>query len=86
MDVPVPVLPPDQFTDALSRLAVSFFAGPLLSPSDSARGRPIPVADFPGMAWTWLQPVGGKWVANAKLQPATDRARASYSPQVIDDG
>ncbi|KQY29802.1 hypothetical protein ASD38_10795 [Caulobacter sp. Root487D2Y] len=76
-------VPADLYAPALSRLSVSFYAGPMLFPQD-ALATPLP--RLPGWEWRWRTPVNQAWTERPTAPPPNDRARTSYDPQRLEEG
>jgi hypothetical protein len=74
-------IPPDQYSEAMRSLAVSFNVHPVLQ---SARGLKLPVPAIPGFDWSWV----GPGAAPAALAGANDAERATfgYAPQTLVEG
>jgi hypothetical protein len=74
-------IPPDQYSDAMRSLAVTFAMHPLLRP---ARGLAIAVPEIAGYDWAWV-------AMGAKPVPLADQADGSrpvygYTPQTLIEG
>jgi hypothetical protein len=54
-------IPPDQFTEALQRMAVTFLSAPVVT-SQGKLNLPLPAE--PGLAWSWLAKSGNGWVTS----------------------
>ena len=51
-------IPPDQYTDALASIEITFLSAPILT---DARKLRMPLPAEPGYEWSWLQMEGGQW-------------------------
>ncbi|HKQ08985.1 MAG TPA: hypothetical protein VJ464_27940 [Blastocatellia bacterium] len=51
-------IPPDQYTDALAAIEVTFLSAPILTPSGEIS---LPLPPEPGYRWSWLQKADGDW-------------------------
>jgi hypothetical protein len=51
-------IPPDQYTDALAAVEVTFLSAPILTEAGKLR---LPLSAEPGAEWSWLQKQGGVW-------------------------
>jgi len=51
-------IPPDQYTDALRAIEVTFLSAPVLTEQGLVR---LPLAPAPDFKWSWLSKVGGGW-------------------------
>jgi hypothetical protein len=74
-------IPPDQYSDAMRALAVTFATYPLLRP---ARGLAVPVPAVAGFDWEWI----GPGAAVIPLTSANDAGRPifGYTPQSLTEG
>jgi hypothetical protein len=87
-------IPPDQYSQAMSNLAMTFFTNPVLcgypAAGDPAQGLVIPLPHESGYSWQWITP-GAPGSAmpdpiTLKAEAATDFATYSYSPQMLLEG
>jgi hypothetical protein len=62
-------IPTEQYVDALSRIEVTFVAGPLLAP-DAVLD--LPLLDEPGASWAWVERVATGW-QETRSTPTVDR-------------
>jgi hypothetical protein len=51
-------IPPDQYTDALAAIEITFLSAPVLTEAGKLR---LPLPAEPGAEWSWLQKKGGAW-------------------------
>ncbi|MEN8129261.1 MAG: hypothetical protein ABFS45_03510 [Pseudomonadota bacterium] len=51
-------LPPDQYADALKRLAVTFLTAPVLTEAGKIN---LPLPEEPGYVWSWVDKAHGTW-------------------------
>lgn len=72
-----------QYVGALKKLAVYFYAGPLLM---SAVGSPGQLPSVTGFNWVWRQAVDNQWRQQPWTGAANDRAQSSYSPLHLTEG
>jgi hypothetical protein len=74
-------IPPDQYSDAMRSLAVTFATYPLLRP---ARGMAVNVPAVAGFDWAWV----GPGAAAIPLTGANDAGRPifGYTPQSLTEG
>lgn len=77
-------LTPVWYGDALARLSVSFFAGPLLSGSRSPNKMLVPHPTENGGPWEWIEATSDGWRVDAIGSP--EAVGEDYSPQWIADG
>lgn len=67
-------IPVDQYSDVLSKIEMSFFAAPVLSPirGHGAGLDPVemPVPPEAGYVWNWLEADGVNWTRIAKINPS----------------
>jgi len=81
------VIPPDQYTDTLAGLELSFPVKPLLR---AAGGLAVPLPAAAGYAWSWITEestrLGTRWAVDPELQPPTAGALWQYSPQTLTEG
>ena len=75
-------IPGDQYSKAMSSLAMTFFSNPVLRGSDEFV---IPLPKESGYDWSWIDPAGQ---TPTPLQPnqATEFAHYGYSPQNVLEG
>jgi hypothetical protein len=74
-------IPPDQFAEALQRLAITFFSAPVVT-SQGKINLPLPAE--PGFVWSWLSKSGGEW---ATSDIGAVNVQATWNgPQEIDEG
>jgi hypothetical protein len=82
-------IPPDQYSEAMGNLAMTFFTNPVLCKNpgddDPARGLIIPLPSESGWAWEWISP-GTEIPRPLKENAANDFASYSYSPQLLLEG
>ncbi len=76
------LIPPDQYTQAMSRLQVTFFTHPVLQGADALR---VPLPLEAGYQWAWVQP-GFKSSIRLAAQSGSEIARFGFSPQTLLEG
>ena len=76
-------IPPDQYTDALEKLCLTFLTAPVLT-SKSRLAMPLPAQS--GGFWTWVENDGPTWSQNQDIAPVTVDAVMNYAPQKILEG
>ena len=80
-------IPPDQYTDTLAGLELSFPVKPLLRASG---GLTVPLPAVAGYAWSWITEesteLGTHWAVDPELQSPTAGALWQYSPQTLTEG
>ncbi len=74
-------VPPDQYSQAMSSLAMTFFTTPILR---KQTGLTVPLPQETGYAWSWLA-VGDSPVA-LKANAVDENAAYGYSPQTLREG
>lgn len=81
-------IPPDQYTQTMQRLAVTFFTHPVMKKQE---GFAVPIPAEAGYDWSWIQPIitsaGGTTITTAlKPNAVNDNATYGYSPQMLLEG
>lgn len=76
------LIPPDQFTQAMSRLEVTFFTHPVLQGAQSLK---VPLPLEAGYEWAWVQP-GFSETIRLSSQSGSEVAQFGFSPQTLLEG
>ena len=79
-------IPPEMYTAALNRMAVTFLTAPVLTLPDAFA---IPLPSEPGYDWSWLAPPekdGGAWVERRDLIAPNPKTSVVTAPQELHDG
>jgi hypothetical protein len=76
-------IPPDMYSDTLSRLAVTFLNAPVIGGGPSIN---MPLPSESGYAWSWVtHPPGTEWATQAEAPAAVVPGKAVW-PQRIEEG
>jgi hypothetical protein len=75
-------IPPDQYSTAMSSLAVNFTTRPMLK---MAQGLVVPLPAETGYAWSWITPGAAETTPLAPNE-ANETPIYGYSPQTVQEG
>lgn len=75
-------IPPDQYSDVVSSLAVNFVTRPMLQP---AQGLVVPLPAEQGYDWSWITP-GVDEKTSLKANDVTQTPAYGYTPQTLQEG
>ena len=77
-------IPPDQYSAALQKLAMTFFTHPMLAPQ---QGLVTPLPRETGYDWSWIQPLGqAVQELPQKANAVNEYAIFGYTPQTLMEG
>jgi hypothetical protein len=75
-------IPPDQYSQAMANLAMTFFTAPVLCES---QGLVVPAPQETGYSWVWITPGAASPIA-LKANAANDNAIYGYTPETVLEG
>ena len=75
-------IPTDQYSQAMSNLAMTFFTNPVLQ---ERQGLVVPLPQEQGFAWSWINPGTGPQI-QLQSNAANDNAIWDYTPQMLLEG
>ena len=75
-------IPRDQYSDALSKIDITFLTTPLLTDNDQLN---LSLPEEPGYEWSWLTQNGSGWHESTAFAPLNPTA-VFAKPQVIREG
>ena len=75
-------IPTDQYSQAMSSLAMTFFTNPVLQ---ERQGLVVPLPQEQGFAWSWINPGTGPQI-QLQSNAANDNAIWDYTPQMLLEG
>lgn len=80
-------LPSDQWSDAVSKLDMSFLVAPVLQGN---QGLALPLCPENGYQWSWVEEINNSgtktWMVNPSIASFINQAVANYTPQQIREG